>query len=1061
MSLIKCRARSFLPLAWLALCLLSFQQHARAERLPVRLYTTADGLWSSAINYLMRDSHGFIWFCTRDGLSRFDGYRFVNYRVGDAAQSPNVSYLLETRKGVYWIALNGGGLFRYDPNAAATPVVSDDGRVQLNATLVSPKNFLTLYEDREGRLWGGTDELLLIEDDGGRVSFRSVALSPPAETKPNRGILTICEGQDGSLWLGTNHGLLRLLPDGRQIRFVVHPRSGMDGVRVVLEDAHGRIWIGHSDGLYVLKPEPLDALPAAERDAVRPLGAQPRNAREGRSLLPDAPGAAVDLTAVVQSSTEWVRRGISFNAELVTGLYQASDGRIWIAAADSLIAFDGEHFASYATAQGLSESALNCVAEDADGDLWSGSFGGVVRLSAQGLKTYDQSDGLSSSTLHAIYEDRAGALNVVTGNWLISRFDGRRFTTVRPDLPFDIKFSWMSNVALLDHTGAWWLLTNEKLYRFAPVSHLEDLAHARPVAAYDGRDGLVSNHPFCIFEDAHGDLWISTRGADGSPDGLTRWQRADETFHTFNAADGLPAEASAVSFAEDRAGHLWFGFYQGGLARFSNGHFETFTTEDNLPDGLITALYSDHAGRLWIASSNGGIARVDDPTAARPRFVRYTTKEGLSSNNARCLTEDLAGHIYIGTVRGVDRLNPETGNVTHYTVADGLAADFVRAAYRDRQGALWFGTFKGLSRLEPQPERAPVAPPILINGLQIAGVKQPLAEFGIARLGELTLAADQNNLQIDFFSLSIAHAEQLRYQYKLEGADTDWSAPTDQRTVTYANLAPGLYRFTVRGLSADGSMSPQPAAVEFRILRPVWQRWWFLTLALCALGGAAFMLYRYRVRQLLALEQVRTRIATDLHDDIGANLSRMAILSEVVKRQDEIKSGTSVRMLTEIADSARSLVDAMSDIVWSIDPHRDDLRSVTARIRQFASDVLEARNIEWDLQAPREVAQVKLNAEQRRHILLLFKEALNNVVRHADCAHVTLRLALDGRALTAEVRDDGRGFQPSPQTPPDSAGRGGNGLQNMRARVAQLGGEFHLVSSPGAGTRLRFKVPLK
>jgi signal transduction histidine kinase len=188
----------------------------------------------------------------------------------------------------------------------------------------------------------------------------------------------------------------------------------------------------------------------------------------------------------------------------------------------------------------------------------------------------------------------------------------------------------------------------------------------------------------------------------------------------------------------------------------------------------------------------------------------------------------------------------------------------------------------------------------------------------------------------------------------------------------------------------------------------------------------------------------------------------MAILSEVVKRQDEIKSGASVRMLTEIADSARALVDAMSDIVWSIDPHRDDLRSVTARIRQCASDVLEARGIKWDLQLPRELAQVKLNAEQRRQILLIFKEALNNIVRHADCANVTLRLALEGRALMAEVLDDGRGFQSEQPEPQGSGnGRGGNGLRNMRARVAQLGGEFHITSAPGVGTRLMLKVPLK
>ena len=265
----------------------------------------------------------------------------------------------------------------------------------------------------------------------------------------------------------------------------------------------------------------------------------------------------------------------------------------------------------------------------------------------------------------------------------------------------------------------------------------------------------------------------------------------------------------------------------------------------------------------------------------------------------------------------------------------------------------------------------------------------------------------------------------------------------------------------VRAINADGLISQQPATFTFTVLPPIWARWWFLAVSVLVVIGSTYSVYRYRVRRLIELERVRTRIATDLHDDIGASLSRMAILSEVVKRQDEVKSGTSRRMLTEIADSARGLVDAMSDIVWSIDPQRDDLRSVSARIRQFASDVLEARGIKWDLQLPRELAQVKLNAEQRRQILLIFKEALNNVVRHADCVNVTLSLALEGHALAGEVRDDGRGFQLEGTDQFSGNGRGGNGLKNMRARVAQLGGKINIASSPGQGTCLTFKVPLK
>jgi len=419
------------------------------------------------------------------------------------------------------------------------------------------------------------------------------------------------------------------------------------------------------------------------------------------------------------------------------------------------------------------------------------------------------------------------------------------------------------------------------------------------------------------------------------------------------------------------------------------------------------------------------------------------------------------GRIYIGTGRGVDRLEPANGHIKHYTTADGLASSFVNVSFRARDGALWFGGLDGLSRLIPEPDRPESSPPIRISALRIGGVRQQLSELGEAEVSGLSLNANQNDLQIEFSGMSFAAGELLRYQYKLEGADRDWSALTDQRSINYANLAPGSYRFLVRAVTADGTFSQSPATVTFRILPPIWQRWWFLTVGVLVVVASTYTLYRYRVRQLIELERVRTRIATDLHDDIGASLSRMAILSEVVKRQDEVKSGTSRRMLTEIADSARGLVDAMSDIVWSIDPQRDDLRSVSTRIRQFASDVLEARGIKWELYLPRELEAVKLKAEQRRQILLIFKEAINNVVRHADCVNVTLSLALEGHALAGEVRDDGRGFQLEGLDQFSGNGRGGNGLKNMRARVAQLGGKINIASSPGQGTCLTFKVPLK
>jgi len=563
---------------------------------------------------------------------------------------------------------------------------------------------------------------------------------------------------------------------------------------------------------------------------------------------------------------------------------------------------------------------------------------------------------------------------------------------------------------------------------------------------------------FHIFEDSRSDLWISTQG----PSGLSRWDRKSSAFQTFSEAEGFPAERSPSSFAEDKTGNLWFGLNDGGLVRYAAGHFTEFKAADGAPQGLITALYVNQQGTLWIGSSQQGLTRVANPAAVHPEFLALTTDNGLASNNVRALTGDPDGNVYVGTARGVDRVSANAARIKHYSTNDGLAADFVTSAFRDRNGILWFGTTTGVSRLEPLKETLAPAPPVLISGLRIAGERHPVSVLGSAEVPLIEVAHTQNNLQIEFFGIDFGAAETLRYQYKLEGADKDWSAPTLQRAVTYANVAPGGYRFMVRAVSPDGLISEKPATITFKILPPLWQRWWFLLLAVLVMIATAYSLYRYRVAQLLKVERVRTRIATDLHDDIGASLSRMAILSEVVKQQTAGGNDQSSGLLTEIADSARGLVDSMGDIVWSIDPRRDDLQSLVRRIRQFASDVLEARGIDWELLVPPEVEGLKLGPDERQHLFLILKESINNIARHGEGTNtVSVSINVEGRQLIAEIKDDGCGFTPREPDDARSKGRGGNGLPNMRERAMQLGGRLDIASSPGAGTRLKLQVPIK
>jgi signal transduction histidine kinase len=520
------------------------------------------------------------------------------------------------------------------------------------------------------------------------------------------------------------------------------------------------------------------------------------------------------------------------------------------------------------------------------------------------------------------------------------------------------------------------------------------------------------------------------------------------------------------------------GFYEGGMARFSEGRFSQLNTVDGLPAGVITDLHLDRQGRLWLSSSIGGVSHIDDRKTAKLQIVTLTITDGLSSNNTRTITEDNFGNIYVGSVRGVDRISADTKRIKHYSVADGLAADFVTDSHCDKAGVLWFATMNGLSRLVPRAAEKPVAPTIWLGGLRVAGVAQPVSELGQTTIETPELAHTQNNLEVDFFGLDFRAGENLRYQYLLEGADTKWSAPAEQRTVTYGNLRPGNYRFRVRAVNSEGLASEQPATLTFRILPPLWLRWWFITTCLVFTGVLFFALYSYRMarlreingalmdaklaeenlrkakeERLVELEQVRKRIATDLHDDIGASLTRISLLSEVAQRRQSSVEPAGNNSLSVIAGLARELVDSMSDIVWAINPERDSLGDLTQRMRRFAGDVFSARGIDFQFHQSDFGDNARVGANFRREIFLIFKEAVNNAVRHSECSDAEIEFKLMNGALFLKVSDNGRGFDVENKS-------NGHGLASMRARIERLGGEMNAVSAQDKGSALAFTVPV-
>jgi ligand-binding sensor domain-containing protein/two-component sensor histidine kinase len=757
------------------------------------------------------------------------------------------------------------------------------------------------------------------------------------------------------------------------------------------------------------------------------------------------------------------------NRAWVDATLETSDGRLWFATASGLFelipggapeAIQG--FRGYGVANGLSDRTIGALCEDRDGNLWLGSSaGGAMRIARSGIRTYTETDGLRDTRFGALFENQAGRLFAITGfggdggRKFLQGFDGKTFAAI-PLCPNGISnLGWGSNqTGFEDHAGEWWVATAYGLCRFPHVARFEQLQHTRPKVIYSERDGLAGGFIFRVFEDHRGDIWISS--TDGqSRNGLSRWQRSTGSLRHFSREPGFGDAMPPTAFREDRTGALWIGFYDGRVARYRDNHFLFLGTHDVVSGsddfangGLVGDIFADHAGRLWIGTSRGGLIRIDDPALDHSHVIAYTTAQGLSSNEVHCITEDLYGRLYIGTGRGLDRLNPG-GVIEHFTTTDGLALGQPVAALRDRQGALWFGTTQGLSRWLPDPPQRNSPPPILIRGVRVRGIPQPIYELGESAVHPFSLPAGQNQMQFDFVSITFRPAEKRRYQYMLESADTDWRL-TDERTVNYANLPPGSYRFLVRAVDSAGVFSPTPATASFTILPPYWQRWWFRLLALLACGSLLYGAHRYNVSRLLELERVRMRIATDLHDDIGASLSQIAAVSEALSQ----RGGADDRYrepLSQIAMDSREMVSSMSDLVWAIDPRRDHLQDLVQRMRRFASDLLTARNMEFRFSAP--ASSLRLNVDQRRHIFLIFKESVNNVARHSGCTEAEAGLTLEGDTLVLRVHDNGRGLEMQ------QTGHG-NGLSDMRARAKALGGEIEIAGCRDCGTTVTLRVPL-
>jgi ligand-binding sensor domain-containing protein len=1013
------RPLSMFPRAFNALVvLLLIPAVGRAERLPSRVFTTADGLPHNVVTRIVSDSRGYQWFCTGEGLSRFDGNRFVTYGIEQGLPTGEIHDLLETRDGTYWVATRRG-LVRFDPMGIPS-ASSEHPMFSVVATIEpgEPIDVFALLEDRDGRVWAGTLT--------GLYRLSVAASGTPTLAHVNLGtipeVLSLAQSAPDGLWLGTNIGLFLLRADGRIEHYTEH--HGLPGtfINTVLSAGDGRLWVGTTRG--------------------------------GLALI--SAGTRPDDFRVLRVFTDADGLGSSWISQVM----QTSAGEVWIAT-DGGVARMRPNAATGRCAPcadlvtvGASSPVLS-LAEDRRHSVWVGTSTGVARVLTAGFALFSAADGIPAAS--SLIETAGGVVFAMTAGATregAAWFDGRRFVPIQ--LPVDASdTSWGWNQVMLEgRHGDWWIGTRSGALQLHGVEGATRLHRARERRRFSSADGLAADIVLRLFEDSRGDVWIATVG-EGKPNGLSRWERSTGILHHYQSIRDLADFANyyVTALAEDRSGGVWVGFSNdGGLARLRGKSIFRFTERELGPTGTVHNLLVSSDGTLWGATTRGGLLRVSTPAADRPDILRLTVAEGLSSNDVGAVVDDREGAIYAGTARGIDRIDRQSRQIFRYGAADGMPVGQVYAAIRDRHGALWFGYAGGVVRFNPSETRRRPMPSIVIDGLTINDRVQPLSALGQPEVGSFEVPPGRTALQVSYVSPGLGPMDHVRYQIRLDGVDRDWSLPSDQRTVSYASIGPGSYRFNVRALTGDGVVSSNIAGFEFRVLAPIWQRWWFLPTALVFAGAGGYGVNRYRIARVLQLANIRARIARDLHDDIGANFTRIAVLAEVVRRQTTVAPAADAP-LNSIATVARESMTAMGEIVWAVNPDRDRVGDLTGRMREYAEEVFVADEVPVTFTVPEGLKDVRLGGDVRRDVYLVFKEAANNAARHSGCSNFHVEIARDRRWLAISITDDGRGFE--------IADAEGNGLANMRRRAALVGGRLTVSSGPGhRGTTVTLEVPV-
>lgn len=973
------------------------------------IWQMQQSLEQNPITSVVQTSEGYLWAGTYTGLLRYDGVRVVVFDSGNTPglQNSRVTSLFEDNHHVLWIGHETGELTRFSGGEFSAERIPNwpGGTVEgINA-------------DEQDDLW-------LLTNAGSLVRLRDgKTADPPGGPSPSRKV-NFCRDAKGKLWLSAN-GQVAALTGDRLVPFWFDSANQADFLQSVTAARDGGLWVMTNGRLRKWRDNRWIAdfgdCPCTTGFTTELLETQSGivlagTIKDGLYMMrPDVAPSHLSRTNGVLSH-DWIR-----------ALCEDHEGNIWIGTGAGLDSLRSRKVNMLNPPDRWEGCAVMSFAVQADGEAWIGTEGaGLYNLRNGQWTRFTESSGLTNLFVWSVLETSRGELWVGTwgGGLMVKR--GNRFES------------------------------------------LDDLSRiTAPVVS--------------LFEGRKGEIWI------GTTTGLFRYDAGKVTAIAGKGNLTLP---DVRAIAETRDGTVLFGMLGGGLGSLKDGMIKQFRKQDGLSSDFVLALYPDSDGTLWIGTSDRGLCCYRNG-----KFAAIGLKQGLPAKIISQIADDGAGNLWMGSHHGILRARKSdllrcaadelaTIKCLNLGKSEGLASEncsggFQPASCKTPDGRLWFPTAKGMAVIDPaNVSTNALPPPVVIEEFVVSDqpVKIPRASpSSSGPPSKMEIPAGRQRFELRYTALSFSAPEKVRFRHQLVPLEQNWSEPEATRSTPYSYLRPGNYTFRVIACNNDDVWNTDGASLSFTVLPHVWQTWWFqgtaMALGAGGIGAGVFGFVRRRERHKLerlerqrALERERARIARDIHDDLGASLTRITLLSQ--SAQGDIEDREAVAEdVKQIYYTARESTRAMDEIVWAVNPHHDTLDSLVAYLGRFAQHFLSAAGIRCRLEEPPQLPAWTLTAEIRHNVFLAFKEALNNVVKHAGASEVRVSLELLPTGFVLVITDNGRGFDLNHSgnsiTADGARLSSGNGLVNMQKRLEEVGGRCEWITAPGEGTRVRLCVAVK